>query len=78
MIHRILLCGLLALAASACALAETVKDREGAVRQDRATRENDPRWIYNDLTASQAPRPPKSPPPTTPARVAGRAGGYGG
>jgi serine protease Do len=49
MIHRILLCGLLALAASAAALAETVKDREGAVRQDRAARENDPRWIYNDV-----------------------------
>lgn len=28
--------------------AETVKDREGAVRADRAARENDPRWIYND------------------------------
>jgi hypothetical protein len=25
-----------------------VKDREGAVRQDRATMENDARWIYND------------------------------
>ncbi len=30
-------------------LAETVKDREGAVRQDRATMENDSRWIYNDI-----------------------------
>lgn len=29
--------------------AETVKDREGAVRQDRATLENDARWIYNDF-----------------------------
>jgi len=29
--------------------AEAVKDREGAVRQDRATMENDPRWIYNDF-----------------------------
>jgi serine protease Do len=29
--------------------AETVKDREGAVRKDRATMENDPRWIYNDF-----------------------------
>jgi serine protease Do len=26
-----------------------VKDREGAVRQDKATRENDARWIYNDV-----------------------------
>jgi serine protease Do len=30
------------------ALAQAVKDREGAVRQDRATMENDARWIYND------------------------------
>ena len=29
--------------------AETVKDREGAVRQDKAAMENDPRWAYNDL-----------------------------
>jgi hypothetical protein len=29
--------------------AETVKDREGAVRKDRATMENDARWIYNDF-----------------------------
>ena len=29
--------------------AETVKDREGAVRQDRAVRENDPRWVYNEV-----------------------------
>jgi serine protease Do len=29
--------------------AEAVKDREGAVRKDRATWENDDRWIYNDL-----------------------------
>src|SRR6185369_1850798 len=28
---------------------ETVKDREGAVRQDKATMENDARWIYNDF-----------------------------
>jgi serine protease Do len=49
MIHRILLSSLLALAISATVLAETVKDREGTVRQDRAARENDPRWIYNDV-----------------------------
>nr|MDQ3624355.1 thioredoxin family protein [Verrucomicrobiota bacterium] len=30
-------------------LAETVKDREGAVRKDRAAMENDARWIYNDF-----------------------------
>jgi hypothetical protein len=29
-------------------IAETVKDREGAVRNDKATLENDARWIYND------------------------------
>jgi hypothetical protein len=43
---------LLALALATAALfcrAETVKDREGAVRQDRATLENDARWIYNDF-----------------------------
>src|SRR5690606_12816056 len=28
--------------------AAAVKDREGAVRQDRAAMENDARWIYND------------------------------
>jgi hypothetical protein len=28
--------------------AETVKDREGAVRNDRTAMENDARWIYND------------------------------
>ena len=30
------------------ASAETVKDREGAVRTDKATMEKDARWIYND------------------------------
>jgi serine protease Do len=29
--------------------AETVKDREGAVRNDKATMENDSLWIYNDF-----------------------------
>ena len=39
----------LALTASGFStFAETVKDREGAVRKDRATLENDARWIYND------------------------------
>ncbi len=41
------------LAVVTCALtgtmsAETVKDREGAVRNDRAAMEKDARWIYND------------------------------
>lgn len=31
------------------ALAQAVKDREGAVRQDRSAMENDARWIYNDV-----------------------------
>lgn len=30
-------------------LADAVKDREGAVREDRAAMEKDPRWIYNDF-----------------------------
>ncbi len=34
--------------------AETVKDREGAVRQDKATMENDPRWMYNDVRSGFA------------------------
>src|SRR5688572_12852178 len=36
------------LALSVSTFAETVKDREGAVRQDRAAMEKDERWIYND------------------------------
>jgi hypothetical protein len=28
---------------------EAVKDREGAVRKDRATMEFDSRWVYNDI-----------------------------
>jgi hypothetical protein len=36
------------LAFAASSLAETVPDRKGALLQDRATLENDPRWIYND------------------------------
>src|SRR6185295_10656491 len=43
------LCAALALAFfSATAFAETVKDREGAVRSDKAAMEHDHRWIYND------------------------------
>lgn len=29
-------------------LAETVKDREGAVRKDKATMQDDALWLYND------------------------------
>ena len=39
----------LLLALSAPSHADTVKDREGAVRSDRARLENDPRWNYNDV-----------------------------
>ncbi len=35
-------------------LAETVKDREGAVRKDRTALEYDARWIYNDFKAGMA------------------------
>jgi hypothetical protein len=37
------------LAVAPLSLAEAVKDREGAVRNDRAKMENDARWIYNDV-----------------------------
>ncbi len=36
------------------ASAESVKDREGAVRNDKATMEKDGRWIYNDIDAAFA------------------------
>lgn len=35
-------------------LAETVKDREGAVRKDREVMEKDPRWRYNDTESGFA------------------------
>jgi hypothetical protein len=37
------------LLVSALARAEAVKDREGALRKDRATMESDARWVYNDI-----------------------------
>jgi serine protease Do len=33
---------------------EAVKDREGAVRKDRATMEHDARWMYNDIESGFA------------------------
>jgi hypothetical protein len=33
---------------------EAVKDREGAVRKDRATMESDARWVYNDVESGFA------------------------
>lgn len=44
-----LLFSLLLLLTTPAARCETVKDREGAVRQDRSKMENDARWIYNDF-----------------------------
>lgn len=43
MIVAMITCSALSLRAA------SVKDREGAVRQDRAAMENDARWIYNDF-----------------------------
>ena len=37
------------LALASAAHSETVKDREAAVRQDKARMEKDSRWIYNDV-----------------------------
>lgn len=45
--HRLMLASLLTLL-TLSAPAETVPDRKGAVLNDRANLENDPRWIYND------------------------------
>jgi S1-C subfamily serine protease len=39
---------------TAAATAETVKDREAAVRKDRAAMENGTRWLYNDVDAGFA------------------------
>jgi serine protease Do len=39
---------------STTSFAETVKDREGAVRNDKATMEKDARWIYNDVASGFA------------------------
>lgn len=39
---------LLLAASLTTALADAVKDREGAVRKDKADMQNDSRWIYND------------------------------
>jgi serine protease Do len=46
----------LLLAAALCGSvhAETVKDREASVRQDKATMEKDARWLYNDTDAGFA------------------------
>lgn len=52
MTSRILLPLLLAL--SSTAFAETVKDRDGAVRGDREALKQRTDWIYNDLAAGLA------------------------
>lgn len=48
LLSRMLPAALSLLALAAPTLSEAVKDREGAVRLDKATLENDPRWNYND------------------------------
>lgn len=47
---------LILLAAALCGSvhADAVKDREGAVRQDKATMEKDARWLYQDTDAAFA------------------------
>ena len=45
---------LLSAVLSLTASADAVKDREGAVRNDKATMENDARWLYNDIDAGFA------------------------
>lgn len=42
------------LSMPAALLAETVKDREGAVRKDRETMQQNDRWLYNDVDAGFA------------------------
>ncbi len=44
-----LLIAVISATLAASGLAETVKDREAAVRGDKARMENDARWIYNDV-----------------------------
>lgn len=51
MFPRLLHAFLVSSALLAAAPRETVKDREGAVRKDRANMEGDVRWIYNDFEA---------------------------
>lgn len=46
---RLLLASLLSLT---CIHAESVKDREGAVRADKARMESDQRWAYNDVESA--------------------------
>lgn len=48
-VNRPLLLIFVVLLGTTLSPAAAVKDREGAVRQDRATLENDARWIYNDF-----------------------------
>ena len=51
MISRIFLAGLIV---GTCLHAEAVKDREGAVRQDKAKLESSDRWNYNDVDGAFA------------------------
>ena len=47
--NRLLFSGLFVLALALLGRGETVKDREGAVRGDKAKMAGDERWIYNDI-----------------------------
>lgn len=44
-----LLAAITSAAAASFLSAESVKDREGAVRKDKAAMEDNARWIYNDV-----------------------------
>ena len=51
---RLPLLALSVAALTSLAFAETVKDREGAIRKDRTAMEYDARWIYNDFKGGLA------------------------
>jgi hypothetical protein len=53
-LRSLLLAGVALVIGAPVLFGETVKDREGAVRQDRASLENDRRWIYNDFARGLA------------------------
>ena len=54
MLPRLPLIAFSIVALNDMAFAESVKDREGAVRKDRTAMEYDARWIYNDFKAGLA------------------------
>src|SRR6478736_834120 len=52
--HLSLRVSLICVLLGTSAFAEAVKDREGAVRNDKATMEKDARWLYNDTAGGFA------------------------